>query len=334
MSRRHSCIVLAICVLSLGTFVNPSSAFGQTGIAANYLRDAGIGSDSDVIFSDNFESNITQVHANWQWPRSNAVTLVNDGPAASAGDQAVRIQPIGISGTLYKQLPQDYDQLYIRYYVKYEGSVYHHTGMSIGGYSPPTSYPQGDAGLKGIRPNGDRLIRIQFEERADSRLGFYANWIDMQGLDYQGLYYGRDFVSDLNIPIPVNQWRSVEVMVKLNSAPNVKDGELALWIDGVQQAHFAPGSPHGYWDILGNWQMDTNSPPFEGFLWRDVLDYGLNWVQLQNYDAPLDVWYDDLVVATKYIGPVNTGAIPEPSSLLLGALASIGLMLRRRCLTR
>jgi len=55
----------------------------------------------------------------------------------------------------------------------------------------------------------------------------------------------------------------------------------------------------------------VNSLPFEGFLWRDTLSYGINWIKIQNYDAKPDVWFDDLIVATDYIGPINTGAWNE-----------------------
>jgi hypothetical protein len=54
--------------------------------------------------------------------------------------------------------------------------------------------------------------------------------------------------------------------------------------------------------------MDAGSPGFEGFQWRDIMQYGLNWVKLQNYDdasPPDDIWCDDVVVATAYIGPIT-----------------------------
>jgi hypothetical protein len=49
--------------------------------------------------------------------------------------------------------------------------------------------------------------------------------------------------------------------------------------------------------------------PFEGIAWRDDPGLGgVNWVYLQNYYEPTDptvvntVKFDDVVVATKYIG--------------------------------
>jgi hypothetical protein len=227
--------------------------------------------------------------------------FVSDVPPGSPGSKSVQFTA-GIGGTayLYRQLPNNYDRLYVRYYIKYEGQDYHHSGAMIGGYYPPTSYPQGDAGLKGVRANGDRLVNVSLETLS-RRADFYANWIDMQGSDYQGQYYGRNFLQDLNLPVP-NQWTCVEFMVSMNSPATANNGELATWINGVQVADFHPGAPNGYWDGSGNWRMNAGSPSFPGFRWRDTTSLGLNWVKLQNYDASSKVWFDDVVVSTSRIG--------------------------------
>lgn len=281
---------------------------GELGIAIGFHRDQGIENHPDVVFADDFEGDVPSILAHWGTNNSGStVTPSTDVAPESGGSQSLRVEAVGIQGNLYKRLDGDYDELYFRYYVQYGGTVFHHTGGYIGGYWPASNWPLGDAGLKGVRSNGDRLINIGFEEQGDDRLDFYANWIDMKGLPYQGQYYGRNFVRDLALPIPFMEWRAIEIRVELNSAGTTSDGELALWVDGELQVHFHPGSPRGYWDTAGAWRMDPSSPGFEGFLWRDVLSYGLNWVKLQNYDAAPDVWFDDVVVATRYIGPLNTG---------------------------
>lgn len=193
----------------------------------------------------------------------------------------------------------------------------------LGGYYPPTSYPQGDAGLKGIRPNGDRLIVMQIEPNGGSypstnmtHIGTYANWIDMQGTAIGGYWWGRDLLVSEAPPIQPGIWQCVEVMMKMNSTASSYDGELALWINGTLVQHFYPGAPVGqYGAVSGNWTTGTGLS-FPGFQWRDVLTYGLNWVKLQNYDdqVPADnILVDDLVVATQYIGPLNkSGADTTP----------------------
>jgi len=281
-----------------------------------------------VLFSDDFEGDLASIMTNWGNGSSGNISLASDTPSSSAGSQSIELDA-GSGGTsyLFRQLPQNYDRLYYRYYVKYEGQAYHHTGGMIGGYDPPTSYPQGDAGLKGVRPNGDRLLNLSFEAVGETahRLDFYNNWIDMQGADFQGLYYGRHLLEDLNLAVP-SQWTCVELMVALNSPVTEKNGELTVWIDGVETASFRPGNPNGFWDQFGNWQMDTGSPGFEGFMWRDTTSLGLNWVKIQNYNAVPRVWFDDVVVSTERVGCNGSTPPPPPptgGNLALTASASV-----------
>jgi len=300
-----------LILLSLILLFLPMSALAEAGIASKYHKDQGIADDPAVVFSENFEKPLSAIFANWNGQSADALSHSSDIPTASGGGKSIRIKAVGISGTLYKPLDKNYDQLYFRYYVKFGGNGFHHTGGYIGGYNPLTNWPQGDAGMRGKRSNDDRLFVIGFEERNDQYLDFYNNWIDMPGTSWQGMYYGRSLLKTEKIPLIPDRWYCIELMVKVNSAPDVKDGELALWMDGKLIAHFRPGNPKGFWDQLGSWHTDVNSPPFEGFLWRDTLSYGINWVKIQNYDAKPDVWFDDLVVATSYIGPISTGAWSE-----------------------
>jgi len=275
-----------------------------TGLAAKYPGDAGIQKDPAVVFAEDFEETMAEVFARWNGQTSEAVTRSPVVPPASAGRSSARIKAVGSSGTLYKPLANNYDQLYFRYYAKFGGNGFHHAGGYIGGYHPLTTWPQGDAGIKGKRTNGDRLFVVGFEERDGRFLDFYNNWIDMPGPAWQGQYYGRSMLKSESIPLVPDRWYCAEIMVKVNSAPDVKDGELALWLDGKQVVHFRPGGPEGSWEALGGWRTIPGSAPFEGLLWRDTLDYAINWIKIQNYDAKPDVWFDDIVLATEYIGPI------------------------------
>ena len=109
------------------------------------------------------------------------------------------------------------------------------------------------------------------------------------------------------------------------------DGELALWIDGQPVSHLGPGFPRGRWTFdkfvpraegdgvaLEPGERDresfTTAPggdPFEGFRWRTAEPLNVNflWLYLYITDGSRghvnQVWYDDVVVATDYIGPLR-----------------------------
>src|SRR6267378_969880 len=174
-----------ICVLMLCCLPIPVSA--QVGIAAKYVRDSGIGTDPAVVFYENFESNVSTFGARFTGGAPPGIATSTDHAPASGGLQSVRLIPDSSNGTLYRQLPTNFDTLYMRYYVKYLGDVSHHAGAYMGGYFPPSSFPQGDAGLKGVRPNGEKLFISAFEQMGNqgtvlpnTHLGSYNNWIDMQ----------------------------------------------------------------------------------------------------------------------------------------------------------
>ena len=156
-------------------------------------------------------------------------------------------------------------------------------------------------------------------------MDFYNNWIDMQGADFQGQYYGRHLLQDLDLPVP-SQWTCVELMVAMNSPASASNGELAVWIDGAEVANFRPGAPNGSWDGSGNWRMGGGSS-FSGFRWRDTASLGLNWVKLQNYNAVPRVWFDDVVVSTERVGCHGQQVTPMPpgtgDDLVLAAQASV-----------
>ncbi|MEO5954693.1 MAG: hypothetical protein ABIR36_03235 [Nitrospiraceae bacterium] len=246
------------------------------------------------------------------------IAISTDHPVVSGGIQSVRLIPNKSSGTLYKQLPTNYNLLYMRYYIKYLGNVSHHAGAYMGGYSPSSSYPQGDAGLKGVRSNGDKLFNAGFEQsgapdavRPQTHIGTYNNWVDMQGPAFSGLYYGRDLLVTENAPLQVGAWQCVEMRIKMNTTQAGHEGELQFWVNDNSLQNLMPGSPTGTYNSAGNWVTGSGSG-FPGLQWRDVLTYGVNWIKLQNYSeagTPYDVLFDDLVVATSPIGCINSGSV-------------------------
>lgn len=314
----RSCVITAVYLA--GFLADDVQA--QVGIASKYVGDQGIENDAAVIFAENFESSLTNFRSRfngWQGDPS-AIATSTDRPSASGGTQSAMLLPKSSSGTLYRQLSADYQQLYMRYYIKYGGTVSHHSGGYLGGYSPPSSWPQGDAGIKGIRPNGNRLFIASLEPagspdgvQPNTRLDTYMNWVDMQGQGWNGLWYGRNVLSSYSIPIQPGVWQCVELMIKVNTTASGHEGELSIWINGKLIENFRSGSPIGRYDsVSGSWTTTSSGTPFPGFQWRDVLNYGINWIKLQNFidvGTPTNVLVDDLVVATQYIGPIHTSGV-------------------------
>ena len=107
----------------------------------------------------------------------------------------------------------------------------------------------------------------------------------------------------------------LEIMIKTNTIGK-SDGEQEFWIDGKKMGHWKPGEPIGTWmratfHTSGYW--NTAPKPFEGYDWRSDPELKLNHIILQWYiskehseKSRVDeniVYFDDVVVATEYIGP-------------------------------
>ncbi|MFN3486117.1 MAG: hypothetical protein ACK44W_11630 [Planctomycetota bacterium] len=117
---------------------------------------------------------------------------------------------------------------------------------------------------------------------------FYAYWHQMQRSP-GGPYWGNWFEpSPPQIP-PLETWVCVEWRVRANT-PGQSDGELDCWIGGVRRGSF------------------------RGINWRTVETLRIDTVFLMLYlpeesyeraggGTTRTVWYDDVVVATSYIGP-------------------------------
>ncbi len=300
------------------------------GLAAKYPGDRGIGRDPHVLFAEDFETgSLTDLGRRWSDVSNKdgkVLAFSADVPAGSAGKRSLQMTATlgeNTGGHLYKQLPHGGDTLFARFYVKFVPDAdYIHHFVHLGGYSPPTSYPQGGAGE---RPRGDDRVTVGIEPHGDygryappGAWSCYCYWHEMK-ISADGRYWGNDIRPEPPPLAPRNRWQCVEVMLKLNSAPEKPDGELALWLDGKPVMHVLQGTRRGPWSGMGFDVLTRGGEPFEGFRWRTARDLKLNFFWLLHYVTENaarqnhvarphrinPVWFDDIVVGTTYVGPIR-----------------------------
>jgi hypothetical protein len=263
------------------------------------------------------------------------MSLAADVPPGSSGKQSLLMAHVGGKGNgghLYRRLPKGQDRVYARFYVKFDPhcAPIHHFGTCIGGNNPPTRWPMVSAGN---RTAGDKSFWVGIEPFGESwRWDYYAYWCEMRGSPPHGQTWGNSFIRDPELKVARGRWTCVELMLKMNDVGQ-RNGELALWIDGRQVSHLGPGFPKGKWvydkftpgqggssvrwnDAKGGPEYGTtpaDGEPFEGFRWRTAKELDLNfvWAYLYITQAPpghvSEVWFDQIVVATDYIGPIAEG---------------------------
>jgi predicted amidohydrolase len=302
------------------------------GLGAEYPGDQDIAKDPRVIFVENFEQpSLDDLKTHWDTvTNAEIMSLSNDVPAQSGGKRSLLMTHVGGKGTggqLYRSLKPGYDKLHARFYVKFDRDCapIHHFGTNIGGYHPATPWPQGGAGE---RPSGDKTFTVGIEPFGKNwEWDYYAYWCEMRGSPPRGQTWGNSFLGDSKPKVDRGEWTCIEVMVKTNDVDD-SNGELALWINGKQVSHLGKGFPKGKWqfdrfhpgeggegarwndNLHGRENVTTpeGGLPFEGFRWRTSEQLNLNyvWVYLYITQAPdghiSRVWYDDIVVATEYIG--------------------------------
>ena len=325
----------AIAEWQADTQVRTSGNLAQgPGLAAKYPGDRGLERDPAVVFVENFEAaSLDAVKAKYESVKgAEIMSLSEDVPSGSAGKSLLmtHVGGKGTGGHLYRRFLFGYEELFARFYVKFDPNCapVHHFGTHLGGFNPPTPYPQGGAGE---RPRGDERFSVGIEPFADAwRWDYYAYWGEMRGSPPRGQSWGNSFIRDPELKVEKGKWTCVEMMLKMND-PADRNGEMALWIDGKRISHIGKGFPRGKWTFDKfepgkggesiRWNDSTGAPerfevpaggaPFEGLRWRTSKALSINyaWTYLYLTKAPAGhiskVWFDDIVIAKEYIGPIK-----------------------------
>lgn len=264
------------------------------GLAAEYPGDVGLAGDTRVVFVENFED--PEFRARWNEVKEPATKLARVEDRGGHVLEIVADLERDTGGHLYKMLAPGHDRLHLRFYVWFEPAHdYVHHFVNLMGYHPATRWPQGGAGE---RPDGAKRFSTGIEPWGDwGRVpppgiwNFYSYWCQMaQSRD--GKHWGNSFRPATDVPVARGRWICVEIMVKCND-PEKADGEQAFWIDGK---------------CAGRWG---------GIRWRTTKALTVNGVCLSYYMTPNParqnkvatprrvnrVRFDDVVLATAYIGP-------------------------------
>ena len=290
------------------------------GLAARYPLDRGIARDDAVLFAEDFETGaLADVAKRWDNATGKVLALVEDGAAGSRALEITATLNENTGGHLYTRL-KPVDTCFARFYVKFpKDPGYVHHFVHLGGYEPATPWPQGGAGT---RPEGHERFTVGIEPFGRNgrvpppgEWSFYAYWHEMK-ISADKKYWGNGLAPREPPRGPVDRGQCVEVMLKCNT-PGERDGELALWLDGKLATHIRKGTPRTDWTGMG-FRVAERGEPFEGFSWRKTERLKVNFFWLLHYvtpgalarngvkDPPATnaVRFDQIVVATRYVGPL------------------------------
>lgn len=308
--------------------ISIGSLFAQ--IANNYPFDSLIQNDHDVILAEMFEgsaSSLTTSGNYWNTVSPNPLNIISDPsvPNGSHGFQSLRLitKQDGTNPNqntlVYKLLPDITDSIFVRYYIKYDTStIYHHSGLWIGGKNPPSTTP---GNIGGALPLGDQQFHVGTEIKGlangqsttNSLFGLYTYWMGMHqsSLPPPNNFFGNEFYNSTTLDnIDLDSWNCIEIMVKLNNPVSANNGEIKLWINGNLIANLGYQFPTGTWSF--NHFTEGPGTPFEGFQFRNDNALNLNYIWLRNFNDMNsighqgNIYFDHLVVAKKYIGPIST----------------------------
>jgi hypothetical protein len=299
------------------------------GLSARYPGGKGIAKDPAVLLAEDFETGtIADLGKKWTEVSNKdgkPLAFSDLKPEASGGKRSLQITATlgqDTGGHLFAPLARGVDCAFARFYVRFaEDADYIHHFVWMGGLNPVTRWPNPQAGTC---PKGDDRFSVGIEPWGDrgqapppGRWNFYVYWHEMK-ISADGRHWGNGIRPVEDQLAPRAKWQCVEFMIRLNN-PECRDGELALWLDGKLKAHIRKGSPRGEWTGMGFRLLEKGGEPFEGFSWRtsDALKVSNFWLEhyvtesaaRQNRVAkPVTknrVWFDDVVVATTYIGPIR-----------------------------
>ena len=285
---------------------------GDNGIAARYPGDVGIEGDPCTIFADGFEDDSTAADLSNKWDNSyqnNLIRFATEPGNFYAGQKALEFtvpqMNTELSNGVDKVVKPERDLLFLRYYAKFMGP-YDVIGSSHNGSSISAHYFVGNQATPGVPADGTNKFLANYEDwRGDALTPspgplniyiyhpeqrtnygdhFFATGLVMPNtsIPYD---FGPSFVPRPDVTPQLDTWYCFEYMVRANT-PGQRDGRIAFWLDGKLLADFR------------NLRL------------RDVATltidrFGLSFHIGSNPNGEQKKWYDNVVAATSYIGPIK-----------------------------
>jgi hypothetical protein len=284
---------------------------GDEGLAAAYPNDVGLADDPAVVFAEDFES---YGSPDQLWDRWDSVYQLDQIRVATepgnvwAGLQAIEFtvptQDAELSNSLDKAIAPERDVLFLRYYSKFS-APFDVVGSSHNGSSVSAHYFVDGQATPGVPADGTNKFLVAYEnwrgEPATVSPGDLNVYVyhPLQRDDYGDHFFptglvlpntslpfdfGPDFEARPDIIQELDRWYCYELMVQANT-PGQLDGRIAFWLDGMLAADF----PN-----LRLRDIDT--------LTIDRFGIGLHIGS--NPNGEQKKWYDNIVAADAYIGPM------------------------------
>lgn len=260
----------------------------------------------DWIFCEDFQSGTKDVWDDYDGNPDSTNLIVDDpGPAGASDNLAMRLRvPPGRGGAdLVKVLPDTYDKLYARWYIKYE------PGFDFSAANHGGGLHAGDRdwlGHSGQQPNGSDWFGAWIDYlNGDPHIfdiyayypGMYQDCVDPNGqcwgdhlpciFDEGSTYCEKPQHRETVMPPTLTQdkWYCVELMVDggtPSSGDNGASGSIDYWVDGQEI---------GPWTDL--WLRSTPNLKL-GILWLNLFHHAEHSVE--------GVMYDNVVVSKSRVG--------------------------------
>lgn len=297
--------ILGVGLASASFFaIQVPTVIAAEGLSVKYPGDAGIEKDAAVLFAENFESGDMK---KWDQQRGGVVMSSDKPNSGQWCVQMVMERGKNTGGDAIKWFVPGADTVYVRFYVKFSADYqYCHHFVWLGATQRTNKWSA--FGKAGLKPDGTYYstgMEPWFawgKNPPPGEVNLYTYFLDMEIDPKMNKYWGNGFfppgpgkgqaAGDNRVIPPLNQWQCWEFMIQANTAPDKADGKQAMWVDGK---------------LIGE---------FTGIRWRTDMDLKVNclWLEHYGYDEgdptkqywkqSQSVWFDDIVVARQYIGPV------------------------------
>lgn len=281
------------------------------GIASMYPGDVGIANHPDVLFADDFESydQASDLNDNWDAVyQMNQIVIATAAANVAFGDKALEFnvpqQNNELSNATDKILTDEQDVLFLRYYSKFQ-PPYDVVGSSHNGAMISAQYFQNGNATPGVPANGTNKFLVNLEnwrgesstpspghlnvyvyhpeQRSNYGDHFFPTGIVLPNSSIPG-DFGPTFVPMPDILSELDVWQCYEYMVKANT-PGERDGRITVWVDGELAADF----PNLRFRDIDTLKIDR---------------FGLSFHIGSNPNGATKKWFDNVVAAKSYIGPV------------------------------